>query len=96
MGFGSFCSTSRRWCYSTEVDNEYTNNYYHNIYDEKMIPDCLFYHIVMIVKNIQFTNNVCSYQFIHELSLSCDVCRNYVITIIVVLNITLHVQMSVM
>ena len=75
MGLGSHLSLSKRWCYSTENYNEFTNKTYHNTDDETIISKWVFVPDCDDCKeNRDFTNNVCSYQPMHKVSLSWNIC----------------------
>ena len=100
MGFGSHYITSPGWCFLTEDYNEYMNKQYHNDNDdnEKLIPDWF---------NLQYCD-VCvkrkESSQITFVSLNSHMKSRYrvlfaemdVMFIILAINKTLHVHLSVM
>ena len=76
MGLGGYFVTSPGLCFSTEDYNEWMNKQYPNSDDdEKIIPNCFFYLIVMNVRNREFVNNICSHHRTHRLLVTSDYCQ---------------------
>ena len=74
--FGSYYVTSLRWFYSIEDYNEKHNDYT-NIIEEKMILEWFFWTYWVDYKEYrECTKNVCPYQPMHKISLSCNNCEN--------------------
>ena len=82
MGYGNFVLESKysRWCYSTQEYNERQNDQPITI-EENIIPEwfCLPY-FDDCKEYREFTNNVCSYQSTHKVSLSCAICEKVYFT----------------